>query len=111
MYLAFISLASTQQESFCPNALIHPVSQIRSLKNHWTCVQMCHKADLPSTIQEIRTIDEHSKLQEGSRQHEEKKFRQTWFKNTWLHLLKLTPKEKKKVINIPNKFLWELFIH
>lgn len=74
MYPAFTGLASTQQEGFTPNTLIHPMSQIRSLKNHWTYVQMCHKVDLPSTTtQEIRTTDERSKLQEGSRHHEEKK--------------------------------------
>lgn len=47
-------------------------SQIGSLNHHWTCVHLCLKVDLPSTPQEISTIDEHCKLQEVSRHHEEK---------------------------------------
>lgn len=61
MYPAFASSPSTQQGSFTPNRLIHPVSQIRPLKNHWTCVQLCLKVDLPSTTtQEIKTTGERS---------------------------------------------------
>lgn len=49
-------------------------AKISSLKNHRIRVQLCLKGDLPSTTtQEIKTTDERSKIQEGSRHHEEKK--------------------------------------